>query len=439
LGGNCNTLMFAAVWGEAKHLEETVSTLKLAQRMMRVQNDAGHNVQTDPAMLVKKYERQIKELKQELMMHDTLSERSNVMYDEYTPEQRLQMQQWVRGYVDAQENSEPEVQIESVRHVQELLRQFKTLVKSAESNASSLRNQSRTGGLVDFDGTAEMGALGGTTQTFPENEGEYVGDVEDEGGFGVGAAPDYARPTTVDNMTRRGMNMGADSKSNNQGSPKKSGVASDAKATMPLADAKNTLNDKDESFAMYKISQGQTLNNELADAKKKFKIAKQRAKNAAEEVNRTKLDIDELEGQLRMKEDERQRTQNKVEGMEDFVDEEEFRMMTSRKEKKREYRANFENLKVLKDEMSQASDMVESSRNALMSGFDTWYSSVTTGTEDPDEDKLDEAEAFDQLEISRVVDKDPDSLAFFQSQKKMRQSQSSNKNTLKASQRARRR
>merc|ERR1719487_3115005 len=39
LGGNCNTLLFACIWGEAKHLEETVSTLRLAQRMMRVQNE----------------------------------------------------------------------------------------------------------------------------------------------------------------------------------------------------------------------------------------------------------------------------------------------------------------------------------------------------------------------------------------------------------------
>jgi kinesin family protein 6/9 len=123
--------MFAAVWGEAKHLEETVSTLKLAQRMMRVQNDVGVNVQTDPAMLVKKYERQIKELKQELMMHDTLSERSNVMYDEYTSEQRLQMQQWVRSYVDAQENSEPELVVESVRHVQ-VLHNFKKIQRGGE-------------------------------------------------------------------------------------------------------------------------------------------------------------------------------------------------------------------------------------------------------------------------------------------------------------------
>jgi len=400
----------------------------------------GHNVQTDPAMLVKKYERQIKELKQELMMHDTLAERSNVMYDEYTPEQRLKMQEWVRTYVDAQENSEPELQIESVRHVQELLRQFKTLVKTAESNASTMRNQSRAGDGVGFGDTVESGALAGITQSFPENEDEYVGDIDDEGGYGVGKAPDMARPTTVDNIaTRRMPAMEADSKSNNQGSPKKSIDASDAKASMPQADAKNTLNDKDEAFALYKINQGQSLNSALADAKAKHKIAKQRAKNATEGLNQIKHDIDETERKLTLKEEERKRAGNVIEGMDDFVDEEEFRLMTQRKEKKREYRQNFENLKILKEEMQAAQATVEGSRNALLSAFDVWYASLTAGSEDPDEDKLDEAEAFDQLEISRVVEKDPDSLAFFQSQKKMRGMQNAKKSTLKATQRAKRR
>ncbi|CAN0497032.1 unnamed protein product, partial [Laminaria digitata] len=39
LGGNCNTLLLACIWGEAQHLEETMSTLRLASRMMRVQNE----------------------------------------------------------------------------------------------------------------------------------------------------------------------------------------------------------------------------------------------------------------------------------------------------------------------------------------------------------------------------------------------------------------
>ena len=81
LGGNCRTLMLACIWPETRHLEESISTLQLAQRMMRVQNKASINVHTDPKMLIKRYERTIKELKEELMMHDALSERSGITYD----------------------------------------------------------------------------------------------------------------------------------------------------------------------------------------------------------------------------------------------------------------------------------------------------------------------------------------------------------------------
>lgn len=83
LGGNCETLMIACVWGEARHIEESISTLKLASRMMRVQNKTTTNMVLDPVKLVKKYEREIKTLKQELMMHDALADRSGVAYDEY--------------------------------------------------------------------------------------------------------------------------------------------------------------------------------------------------------------------------------------------------------------------------------------------------------------------------------------------------------------------
>ncbi|EGB08320.1 hypothetical protein AURANDRAFT_26360, partial [Aureococcus anophagefferens] len=68
LGGNCATLLFACMWGEAAHLEETVSTLRLASRMMRVQNSAHAVEQADPAKLAKRQELTIRELRQELLM-----------------------------------------------------------------------------------------------------------------------------------------------------------------------------------------------------------------------------------------------------------------------------------------------------------------------------------------------------------------------------------
>ena len=80
LGGNCNTLLFACMWGESAHLEETISTLRLASRMMRVQNSTSAVEVVDPVKMVRKQERTIKELKQELLMHDALADRSGVAY-----------------------------------------------------------------------------------------------------------------------------------------------------------------------------------------------------------------------------------------------------------------------------------------------------------------------------------------------------------------------
>jgi kinesin family member 6/9 len=63
LGGNCKTVMIANVWPEARHLEETNSTLKFAARMMKITNEATVNLMTDPALQIKRYEKEIRDLK----------------------------------------------------------------------------------------------------------------------------------------------------------------------------------------------------------------------------------------------------------------------------------------------------------------------------------------------------------------------------------------
>ena len=38
VGGNCKTILIANIWPEARHIEETISTLRFATRMMKVTN-----------------------------------------------------------------------------------------------------------------------------------------------------------------------------------------------------------------------------------------------------------------------------------------------------------------------------------------------------------------------------------------------------------------
>jgi len=55
IGGNSKTYMIANIWPEANHIEETISTLKFASRMMKLTNETSVEMNLDPKLLIKKY------------------------------------------------------------------------------------------------------------------------------------------------------------------------------------------------------------------------------------------------------------------------------------------------------------------------------------------------------------------------------------------------
>ncbi|KAL6762937.1 P-loop containing nucleoside triphosphate hydrolase protein [Haematococcus lacustris] len=88
LGGNSRTVMVANIWGEASQLDETLSTCRFAQRMMRVSCEVTPNVTEDSSARVKQLQRQVQELQAELALHDSMSGRQSVAYAAYTDQQR---------------------------------------------------------------------------------------------------------------------------------------------------------------------------------------------------------------------------------------------------------------------------------------------------------------------------------------------------------------
>lgn len=138
LGGNCKTVMVANIWGEAVQLEETVSTLKFATRMMRVSNDAIINIQMSNEALIKKYEQQIKELKQELAMHDQLKGVSQVTYDPYTEEQRMDLRKAIRHYIN---HDNEDLEVKNIRQVKEIFLQFKAMYKQMDQDYEEMKKK----------------------------------------------------------------------------------------------------------------------------------------------------------------------------------------------------------------------------------------------------------------------------------------------------------
>jgi len=63
VGGNCKTVMIANIQCQKAHIEETISTLKFATRMMKVKNEAVVNSVVDPHLRIKRLEREIRDLK----------------------------------------------------------------------------------------------------------------------------------------------------------------------------------------------------------------------------------------------------------------------------------------------------------------------------------------------------------------------------------------
>ena len=63
IGGNCKTVMVANVQCTKSHIEETISTLKFATRMMKVKNEAVVNTIVDPHLRIKRLEKEIRDLK----------------------------------------------------------------------------------------------------------------------------------------------------------------------------------------------------------------------------------------------------------------------------------------------------------------------------------------------------------------------------------------
>ncbi len=131
--------MIANIWPESSHIEETISTLKFATRMMRVSNEAIVNVTLDKHLMIKRYEKEIRDLKQELAMHDTLKNRGRITYDQYTLDQlgdiKQVASQFLAGEVD--EISD----FDSLRKVREYFAQIKNMYRKLKQNVEAMQRQ----------------------------------------------------------------------------------------------------------------------------------------------------------------------------------------------------------------------------------------------------------------------------------------------------------
>ncbi|XP_062518444.1 kinesin-like protein KIF9 [Corticium candelabrum] len=438
IGANCNTLMIANVWGEPEQTEETMSTLRFAQRMMLVKNALVKNIQQDPTLLIQQHEREIKMLKQELAMHDTLSSRGHISYEPLTDVERYEIHQQVRHYL---EGSLTEIPVVNLRQIQETFAQFKSVVSSLESEVEARVTQRTTvSGAESISGSGIAPKSAGSSS----EQAGFVGDIDGQG-FGVGVAPSSAKAVPGSVIAARKL-KGRKSKDNQMiaktGSPPlDGGVANqmpiDAILEEKTGEQSQTAGDlnkpstpppRSEAFEEFKRERGSEITHILTENKSALNEKQKTSRDYASSVNAIKRQIDETRHFIEQQKQERMEDGLVGEAGEAVITEEEFTSLSKLRELKARYKEEYEELRVVKSEVQYCQHLVDQCRQKLLVEFDKWYAdcylipeqqtTVLTRSQHLSQVSLDsiipedEADKFDRLQTQQALE-NPEAAAFY--------------------------
>ncbi|CAM4598195.1 unnamed protein product [Lepidochelys kempii] len=465
LGGNCNTVLVANIYGEAAQIEETLSSLRFATRMKWVTTEPAINEKYDPERMVKNLEKEITLLKQELAMHDSLVNRSLVNYDPLNEIQIAEINSQVRRYL---EGATDDIDIMNIRQIQEVFNQFKVILSQQEQEVEArLRNKYTLIDKSDFAAITAAQKAG-----LVDAEGHLVGEVDGQG-FGIGVAPlskhggkkvkaKKAKEQLTPTLRKEGLGSPVLGKDLDFVSPSKSQLVTSARdldvkeGLIREQDAASTEAHRSESvpredshrpssppsklvaFEEFKNERGSEINRIFKENKAILSDRKKKASEITHRLNLIKQEMDITKGALGAQKKEREEQGEYVnEEGQIIIDEEEFLLVMKLKDLKKQYRSDFDELRDLKAEVQYCQHLVDQCRNRLISEFEIWYNESFLIPEDVQEaikpgGKIrpgmipmnrvlsldeDEQERFDRLQ-GEVLPACPDSTSFYNAKMK---------------------
>ncbi|NWY30121.1 KIF9 protein, partial [Pheucticus melanocephalus] len=364
LGGGCNTALVTNIYGEAEHVEETLSSLRFATRMNWVTAEPVPNEPFYREPSVKALEEEIQLLKQELIMQVNLTSHSLMTYNPLTTAQRAeirsQVQKYLRGVIE-------EIDIVNVRQIQEVFRQFKVILrmkphqpkvpsriwkrkrkmkrkmkkkkkkKKRRTRKRKRKEVTRTvmkspqSNPLRMPRTSSRFSLGGSKSLFPEGALHWVVFPE---------CSSKARGRDLEICRNTGQEWWWE-------------------PHMVVVGA----------FEVFKKETGQEIHRIFRDNKRILIAKKKGSHSVAQRLNSLKEEMEAtkeaLEAQKRKRRQEGEYTDEKGQVI---IDEQEFSLIVKLKELKEEHKAGFTELKDLKAEIQYCQYLVDKCRKRLISG-----------------------------------------------------------------------
>lgn len=378
LGGNCNTVLVANIYGEAAQIEETLSTLRFATRMKCVQTKPSINEHVDPVLQVRRLEKEIQFLKEELSMCNTLTNRvgvsNEILSERQVEEVRSQVQRYLSGLLD-------EIPIVSITQIQEVFAQFKKVV---------LEQQKK---LRERNPRVEK-AMNTTPSTVAEVQGSVgaVGEVESCGyGLGLAKSSQKHQRNASPKPSKARKDKQISRKEGTVSQPPVENTTVQAEQPINITESDMTTHEpqqqaleeqhrtdspppKTEAFEDFKAERGSEINRILKENKAVLSERTTQLRILTDVINTTKRDLDYITYELRQF---RERKQGQGEFVsaegEPVLEEAELSLVMQLKELKNRYRQAYEDFRSTKTEVSYCQHLVNQCRTRLLTEFERWY------------------------------------------------------------------
>ncbi|XP_009199183.2 kinesin-like protein KIF9 isoform X5 [Papio anubis] len=404
LGGNCNMVLMTNIYGEAAQLEETLSSLRFASRMKLVTTEPAINEKYDAERMVKNLEKELALLKQELAIHDSLTNRTFVTYEAMDEIQIAEINSQVRRYL---EGTLDEIDIINLRQIKEVFNQFRVVLSQQEQEVESTLRRKYT--LIDRNDFAAISAV--QKAGLVDVDGHLVGEPEGQN-FGLGVAPFSTKP----------------------------GKKAKSKKTFKEPLRPDTPPSKPVAFEEFKNERGSEINRIFKENKSILNERRKRASETTQRINAIKREIDVTKEALDFQKSLREKQGEYENKGLMIIDEEEFLLILKLKDLKKQYRSEYQDLRDLRAEIQYCQHLVDQCRHRLLMEFDIWYNESFVIPEDmqmalkpggsirpgmvpvnrivslgeDDQDK------FSQLQ-QRVLPEGPDSISFYNAKVKTEQ------------------
>ncbi|XP_044777687.1 kinesin-like protein KIF9 isoform X3 [Neomonachus schauinslandi] len=401
LGGNCNMVLLTNIYGEAAQLEETLSSLRFASRMKLVTTEPAINEKYDAERMVKNLEKELVLLKQELAIHDSLANRTLVNYDPMDEIQIAEINSQVRRYL---EGTLDEIDIINLRQIQEVFSQFRVVLSQQEQEVESTLRRKYT--LIDKNDFAAISAV--QKAGLVDVDGHLVGESDGQG-FGLGVIPYSTKPgkkSKSKKMFKEQLSSSAKKEGASSPVSGKDLEVSTSKTQLTLSSKEGDVKElplrdretssieplpsdspKEESrpprpstpppkpvaFEDFKNERGSEINRIFKENKSILNERRKRASETTQRINAIKREMDMTKEALNFQKSLREKQGEYENKGLMIIDEEEFLMILKLKDLKKQYRAEYQDLRDLRAEIQYCQHLVDQCRHRLLTEFDIWY------------------------------------------------------------------